>query len=273
MKKKIIAMIFVLALCVLSVVPAFATDTDGFADEYYRINDAANILSDSEKAALLEKLDEISLRQKVDVTVVTIKDLQNYDSAQECADDIYDYCKYGYGQNKDGIMLLISMENRDWAVSTRGYGITAFTDAGIDYIVKQMKSDLSDGNYAAAFTTYADKCDEFITRARSGEPYDKGNLPREPLSIIWLPISIAVGVDLAFVIVGSMKRKLKTVHSQAAANSYVRAGSLAVTESSDMFLYNTVTRTEKAKSSDSDSGSSTHTSSSGATHGGSSGKF
>lgn len=271
MKKKITVILFVLILCLCTTIPAFAADTDGFADEYYRVNDLADILSDSEEAALLATLDEISLRQKMDVTVATVKDLDGYSTATEYADVVYEFCNYGYGGNKDGLLLLISMEDRDWAISTCGYGITAFTDAGIKYISKQIKSDLSDGNYAAAFDTYAKLCDEFITQAKSGTPYDKGNLPHEPLSAIWIPISIVIGVVLALIIVGIMKGKLKTVRSQAAANSYMKKDSLTITESSDLFLYHTVTRSKKENNSG--SGSSTHTSSSGTTHGGGSGKF
>ena len=269
MKKKITAFLLALALCLGAALPAFAAD--GFADEYYRVNDLADLLSDNEEAALLDKLDEISQRQKVDVTVATVKDLDGYSSASEYADAVYEFCSYGYGRDRDGLLLLISMADRDWAISTCGFGITAFTDAGIEYIGKQIKSDLSDGNYAAAFDTYAALCDKFITQARNGSPFDKGNLPREPLSMIWIPISIVIGVILALIIVGRMKGKLKTVRSQAAATGYMKKDSLAVTDSSDLFLYHTVTRSEKAK--DSDSGSSTHTSSSGTTHGGGSGKF
>ncbi len=260
MKKKITALLFALVLCLCTAVPAFAAD--GFADEYYRVNDLADLLTDSEEAALLQKLDEISQRQKMDVTVAIVNDLDGYDTAAEYADVVYEYCKYGYGAEKDGLLLLISMEDRDWAISTCGYGITAFTDADIEYIGKQIKSDLSDGNYAAAFDTYANLCDEFITKARNGES----------LSIIWIPVSIVVGVVLALIIVGSMKGKLKTVRSQAAANNYLKKDGLAITESSNLFLYRNVTRTKKSKEN-SGSGSSTHTSSSGTTHGGGSGKF
>ncbi len=271
MKKKIITILLALILC-LSMFPcAFAADADGFSDEYYRVNDLAEILSDSEEDALLAKLDEISVRQKMDIIVVTVKDLDGYSSSEKYADDIYDSCNFGYGENKDGLLLLISMEERDWAISTSGFGITTFTDAGIEYISEQIKPDLSDGNYAAAFDTYAKLCDEFITQARNGTPYDRANLPREPLSLIWIPISIVIGIVLSLIIVAIMKGKLKSVRSQAAANSYLKSGSLAITESNDLFLYHTVTQTRREK--ENSSGSSTHTSSSGRTHGGGSGKF
>ena len=251
MKKKLFALLFAFVLSLSCAVPAFAATAS-----HSRVADGAELLTDDEISALSDMLDEISSRQQMDVVVMTSDDLQGYDTATECADELYEYCGYGFGDEKDGIMLFISMDDRDWAISTCGYGITAFTDAGCDYIGEQMKDDLSDGNYFDAFNTYASLCDEFITQAREGSPYDVGSLPREPLSFIWIPISIGIGVTLALIIVGVMKSKLKTVRFQTAANSYMKKDSLALTESSDLFLYHTVTRTAKPESSSSSGGSS-----------------
>lgn len=271
MKKKLSVFLFALVLCIGTALPAFAAEADGFADEYYRVIDMADLLTAREEAALIKKLDEISMRQHMDVVVVTTDDLEGY-SVRAYADLIYDSCRFGYGDRKDGLLLLISTEDNDWYISTCGYGIAVFTDAGIKYIGRLITPDLSDGDFAAAFDTYASLCDEFITQARNGEPYDSDNLPSEPLSLIWIPISLVIGFVLSQMIVGLMKGKLKTVRSQAAANSYVKNGSMIVTESRDMFLYHTVTRIAKPKNTGS-SGSSTHRSSSGVTHGGGGGKF
>ena len=97
MKKRILAMIFVLALCFCTVIPAFAVDADGFVSEYERVQDMAKLLSESEREALIKTLDELSERQKMDVIVVTTKTLDGK-KPMEYADDIYDYCKYGYGE-------------------------------------------------------------------------------------------------------------------------------------------------------------------------------
>lgn len=271
MKKKILMLLLSLVLCLCAAASAFAAQTDGFASDYERVQDLAELLSDSEETALSQKLDELSERQKMEIVVLTTDTLEGL-TPREYADDIYDYCGFGYGENRDGLLLLLSIEDSDWYISTHGYGITAFTDAGIQYIGEQIIEDLSDGNFSTAFDKFAGLCDDFITQARTGSPYDSHNLPREPLSLIWIPISIAVGVCLSFAIVGNMKAKLKTVRSQSAAGSYMKSGSLNITESRDLFLYSTVTRTEKPKN-DSSSGSSTHTSSSGSTHGGGGGKF
>lgn len=59
------------------------------------------------------------------------------------ADDFYDYNGYGYGEEGDGIIFLISMEERKWQISTCGFGITAFTDAGQEYMADPVEvSDL-----------------------------------------------------------------------------------------------------------------------------------
>lgn len=269
MNKKTAILLFAFILCLNMVFPAFAAETDGFADEYDRVIDMGDVLTDNEEAALIAKLDEISIRQDMDIVVVTVPDLEGY-TIQNYADDIYDKCSFGYGASRDGLLLLISTADHDWFISTCGYGITAFTDAGIQYIGKQMKANLSAGDFASAFDTYATLCDEFITQARTDRPYDKSNLPHEPLSLVWILASVAIGFALAMIIVGRMKGNMKTVRSQAAANCYIKNGSINITESGDVFLYHTVTRTEKPKNN---SGSRTHTSSSGTTHGGGGGKF
>ncbi len=268
MKKKIASILLLLVLCLSMVVPAFAEN--GFADEYYRVIDMADLLTDDQEQALLSQLDEISLRQHFDVTVITAETLEGY-TVQDYADALFEHCSYGYGDSRDGVLLLISMEDRDWYIATHGYGITAFTDAGIEYIGKQLKSDLSAGDYAAAFRRYGELCDDFVTQARSGDPYTRSSLPKEPLATMWLFISICLGVAIALAVVGGMKGQLKTVRRQAAAASYLRPGSLQVTDSREMFLYTNVTQTARPKNDD--SGSSTHTSSSGDTFGGGGGKF
>lgn len=267
MKKYIFGVLLALILCVTMVTPAFA------ASDMPRLADNAGLLTDTEQSELLEKLNEISERQQVDVVVVTADTLDGK-TPMDYADDFYDYNGYGFGAEHDGILLLVSMEDRDWWISTCGFGITAITDDGIDYISDKFLTYLKDENYAKAFSTYAELCDEFIAQAKTGKPYDGDNMPKQPFETLkWLLISMGIGLVVALIVTGSMKGKLKSVKQQSAAADYVKANSMYVTESRDMFLYNTVTRTEKPKSSSSSGGSSTHSSSSGQTHGGGGGKF
>jgi uncharacterized protein len=162
------------------------------------------------------------------------------------------------------------MEDRDWWISTTGYGITAFTDAGIEYLSDRFVPYLSDGDYAGAFDTYAEQCDTFISQATSGDPYDTHNLPKEPFSFLPnLIFCFVIGLLIALIATAIMKGQLKSVRAQAGASDYVKHGSMNVTHRQDLFLYRDVRRTPKPK----DSGSGTHRSSSGRSHGGGGGKF
>lgn len=265
-----------LVLAAALAVPAFAVE-GGFADLYYRMNDSANVLTEDEDHELEDTLEELSLRQSFDVVIATIESLESvdYTSMEEYADDLYDFCQFGYGADRDGVLLLVSVGDRKWHISTCGYGITAFTDAGIQYLGEQMTPDMADGDYAAAFRTFVQWSDAYIDAARSGRPYDVKNLPREPLSLMYLFLALGIGLVLAWVIVGVMKSRLRSVAFQENAASYVREGSMNLTNSRELFLYRDVHRTERVEEKDSDSsgGSSTHTSSSGTTHGGGGGSF
>ena len=58
MKKRITAIIFSVLLCLSAAIPSFA------AEKSTRLKDTASLLSETERADLLYKLDEISERQQ-----------------------------------------------------------------------------------------------------------------------------------------------------------------------------------------------------------------
>ena len=119
--------------------------------------DEAGLLTEEESSALLNKLEDISRRYENEVGIVTVNSLEGK-TAEAYADDYYDYNGYGYGENDDGLLLLISMGEREWAISTYGYShTTAFTDAGLEYIRGEFQSKLSSGEYAKAFNCFADQ--------------------------------------------------------------------------------------------------------------------
>ncbi|MGI6269828.1 MAG: TPM domain-containing protein [Candidatus Howiella sp.] len=242
-----------------------------------RLTDNADILSDSEETALLAQLDEISERQQFDVAVLTVSSLDDaYTEIGAYADDYYDFGGFGLGENRDGVILVLNMDSRDWYMSTCGYGITAITDAGREYMSEQFLPYLSDGDYAEGFAKYAQLCDEFVTKAKAGSPYDVDNIPKDIDWFNWIGSSLILGIVGAFIFAGRLKSKMKSVAFQSAAGSYIAENSLNVTDSKDVFMYSNVTRSKRETESDGSGGSGgsrTHTSSSGTTHGGGGGKF
>lgn len=239
-----------------------------------RLVDNADLLTDAEESRLLEKLDEVSARQAFDVVIVTASTIGGK-SPMAYADDFFDYNGYGQGADRSGALLLISMEDRDWWISTRGYGITALTDFGIQKIGEDMiDNGLSDGDYYDAFATFVKDCDSYVTQAKNGSPVDVNNY-RAPFGLAKrILISAVIGLIVAMIVGGSLKGKMTSVKAARAAAEYTRPGSFVLREQNDVFLYNHVSRTAKPQETRSGGGgSSTHTSSSGASHGGGGGKF
>lgn len=114
MKKKIWHGLFVLLCLFILMLPAKASSIPAERQKPLLVDDAG-LLTAEESTALLEKLEEISQRQQNEVAIVTVNSLDGK-TAQAYADDYYDYNGYGYGENDDGILLLISMGERKWAI-------------------------------------------------------------------------------------------------------------------------------------------------------------
>ena len=170
-------LLMLLVLCSLAI--PFPSKATQIPDERLgpRLADQDELLTTEEQEELLARLDEISERQQCDVVIVTVASIEGK-TATEYADDYFDYQGYGYGEKSDGILLLVGMKERVWAISTHGsLGISAFTDAGLDYIKEDVQFQLKLDNYAKAFRTFASLCDQFLTAAHKGKPYDVGNLP------------------------------------------------------------------------------------------------
>ena len=246
MKKTLRMLLLVLVLCLGLVMPAAAETTDGFASDHICMADMAGVLNEREVTELETMIDEIRTRQKFDIAILTVSE-EDIPSVQEYADDIYDGADMGYGETRDGVLLVVDLKSSECYMSTKGYGITVFTDAGIQYVGQQMRPELADGDFAGAFRTFATLCDDFITQARNGQPYDVDTLPKEPLSLIWIPVAIVIGFIIAFVIVGGMKKQLKTVRFQAKADDYVKAGSMNIVDNQEWFLYQNIVKTENRK--------------------------
>lgn len=236
--------------------------------------DEADLLTDEQEEKLLSRLEEISERQQCDVAIVTVNSIGRK-TIRSFADDFFDYNGYGWGSADDGLILVVDMDTRQWWISTHAYAVTAFTDAGIAYIGDKVARELAGGDNNRAFEKYASLCDDFLTQAKTGQPYDTGHLPKEKPGLFSLLLALCIGAVPGLIVVTVMRSKLKTVKLQGSANQYLRGSSLHITKESDVFLYSKVSQTLRPKptESHSSSGSSTHTSSSGRSHGGGGGHF
>ncbi len=309
MKKITVILLSVLLLMSITLSASAYVYEEG--DRTALVNDFAELIPDYDEETLNFKLEQISETYECEVALLTVNSTDGYDITA-FADDYYDYNGFGWGENDDGIMLVVDMGYREFAITTHGTAIDIFTDYNLAQIENAFVPYLSQGSYTEAFVAYYEKCinifDDYNTYLNDyggeGEVYipsddeydyiyeddymygdDYYTPPKSIISYLfspkWLVISVIIGLIIAFLYTGFLKSQLKTVKSKPSASDYVIPGSFSLTGQRDVYLYSNVTKTPKPKNNNTGSrggssfggGSSTHRSSSGRTHGGSRGSF
>lgn len=216
------------------------------AEDNLLVWDEAELLNETEVAQLNSKLESISKKYKAEIRVVTLSSMDGGD-IDEFLEYLYDESGFGYGENHDGVLLVVCMDPREYRILSNGFAGEAITSGDIDAIGETFKSDLSDGNYADAFDTFADKCEYYLDGHINGFPFNTGKN---------LLICAGIGLVVALIVTGIWKGQLKSVRKKSAANAYVKAGTMQITQSGDFFMYRNVTKTQKQSSSSSGSSGS-----------------
>ena len=229
--------------------PALPAATEAALPENEQfLYDEADLLTDSEEEALVQKLEEVSHATNAQIVVVTLASMDG-GNIDEFIDYLYDTMGFGYGENHDGVLLLVCMDPREYRILSNGYAGTAIGPDQIDTLCDFMETYLPNGHYVAAFNSFADQCGEFLEYYQMGSPFRVGKN---------LAISLIIGIIAGLIVVLVLKSQLKSVRKQDQAHRYVKPGSMTVDMQYDIFLYRTVTRTkkqERVESTSSGSGS------------------
>lgn len=244
--------------------------------------DGAGLLSPDEVSALTELADAIYAEHQFDAVIVTMDSIGGGDP-WAWANDYYDDNGYGYGANDDGMLFLLVMDTREWAISTCGSGRSYFPDGSQDAMVDYILDDLSGGDYDAAFEAWLMLCDETLDAPASvgsdyrddyeydySYEYDYGyDYDREPNHFLLIAAALALGFLASMIPMGIMKRQIRNVRAKSGAEDYTRPGSMNLTTRSDRFLYTHTSRVRRAQNN-----SSGHRpGGGGGRHGGSRGRF
>lgn len=273
-KRNLVSLILVLLIVNCFVISACAA----------HVTDDARLFSDQERAYLEQRATEISEKYNFGVYIVTLDNYLNYHGSsniEKFTINYYDENGFGYGDDKAGTTLLLSMAERDYDLdfnSDRANEI--FTYSGREQMKSRFLAFFRQNDFYGGFDEYLSTCEEYLQAAADGTPvgasddvpdgywdnYTDYDNERLPLWIALIPGAIAAilaGV-LTSIPMHSAKKKQD-------ADVYRVPGSLDIRRRSDMFLHRSVTRTPRETESSGSSGDS-HNYSSGS-HSGSSGKF
>lgn len=220
-----------------------------------RVFDFADLLSDDEENDIQEQIDKAKKKTSLDIVIVTINDAHGKIS-MDYADDFYDYNGFGTGDENDGILMLIDMDNRNIWISTTGKAIKIFTDSKIDSILDDVQPLVKDKEYYDAAETFVKR----VKKMGGGFGFE--------FSIIKTVIGMLIAAAAGAIFRASVKHKYK-YNGVAETYDYKSKAQLNLTNKSDV-LVDTFIVTERIESSSSSGGggSSTHSSSSGTSHGG-----
>ena len=135
------------------------------------VTDAANLLSESEAETLNQKAAELTEKYGIAVRILTVNSIGEY-KIEDFAEAAFDQYYLGYGDRNSCIMLLLSMEYRDYDIFAHGYGNDAFTDYGKELIADDIVPELKVNDWYGAFGVFLQDCDEYLAKAAQGEPVD-----------------------------------------------------------------------------------------------------
>lgn len=235
MKKKWIAIFLGWILLVTAVLPV-AANAEANTDLF--VIDNAELLTNGEEAKLTGVLRDYSQSNQAQLVIMTVADAVG--DVDTYVEYVYDSMNLGYGEDRDGVLLVLCMAEREYRILSNGYAGIAISDWEINDIGETIVSDLSYGSYMQAFLGFANQCNYYLDGYINGFPFNFGaNL------VIALVVGLVIGLIVALV----LKSQLKSVRKQSGANVYVKPGSMQVTTHRDIFLYRNVSRTRKSSNS------------------------
>lgn len=248
--KKRVSFLLAAMLSLALAVPAWAA---GFEDAQLNfVTDEAGILTDGERAELEQRAEEISNRYECGVYIIVMSDFTVYvndDTPYEAAKSLYTGYSLGYGPEKSGVLLMLSMDQRSYALIAYGYGNTAFTDYGKDKLSEAFTDNFKDDDWQGGLQDYLKKSASMLKSAREGHPLDVGSNPL--ITPVGIAISLFFGFVAAFLICWTLKeRQMKSVAAQVEADAYLSAGSVEITRREDLFTHTTETRTKIERNTD-----------------------
>lgn len=211
--------------------------------------DTVPLLSDREWNRLEDMAETVSTRYGCGVYIVTVDDYEDYGSGDvfDVATQIYhnDDNGFGVGTGRNGIMLLLSMDDRDWAMFVYGENAEyAFNSYGQEQLEEVFLDNFADNDWYGGFSGYIEACGKYLAKAEAGQP-----VRNNPLWSIGLSTGFSCLVALAVCMV--IKRKMKTACQKTEADAYISDGGLMLTASHDHYTHTTETSRKIGNSSSS----------------------
>ena len=229
--KKLLAMMVALTMLFALACPVSASPEQ--VPFSTMVVDSADILNDVEELELAEKAWNLTMDYDCAVYIVTMDSIEDMNS-WEFNEAIHREYRMGYGMEQSCIILLLSMEYRDYDIMAHGYGNYVFTDYGKEIMSERFLDEFGSNEWYDGFEEYLDCCEEYLKLAAQGKPFDVGD-NRSPV----LGVAIATGVSslIALIVCTVFKAQMKTARRQEYAADYVVGSGLNLSKRVDLYTH------------------------------------
>ena len=172
--------------------------------------------------------------------------------------DVYEYARelyvqydLGYGETKDGVLLYLSMSEREYALLTFGqYANSVFPHYVLDAVSETFLDDFASDDWYSGFSDYIITCREYLVSGPAAAPspdyeynyndtyydytvYDPGPGAGAVAAVIIIPLAAA----LIFCLV--IKRRMNTARASNEAGGYVIQNGVDIRVRQDIFTHST----------------------------------
>lgn len=227
---------------------------DTFIDFEGWVQDDAGLLTAQEEDALESECGRLFNEHGAGVYIVTTPDFGGGD-IKDWQGQVFSEYNLGADSDGSGVMLAISMAERDWGLVGFGAAQEAFSTYGRERLGGLILDDLSEGDFYEAFSKYLSIADDYLLAEEEGSPYTEKHRYGEGWRIpLIIGVSFLLSLIVSACVVMFWKKGMNTRVRQNGAMDYLKAGSFYLSNQSDMFLYHTVSRTQRPKNNSSSSG-------------------
>lgn len=218
------------------------------------VTDDAGLLTPEQWEALNSKAKAISEQYNCGVYIVTVNDYQQFaNSVEDCSRGIFNKYELGYGSTKDGVLLLLSMADRDYDLIAHGdFGNAAFTDYGKEQLDAYFLPSFAKDDWYSGFAGYLNGVDEFMAAADAGEPVDtyadegasEGATKAAKTGVV-----LGVPTVVAGLVNRVQARKMKSVRRRTNASAYAAPTGLIIHDQQERYTHSTESRHRVVSSS------------------------
>lgn len=217
------------------------------------VTDDAQLLTSEQEVELNSLAQAISQQYGCGLYLMTVEDWRDYSGKEDAFNatwDIYHRRRLGFGSERNGLIVMLSMAERDCTLFVYGdHAENAFNLYGQEQLELQYLDNFKQDDYYGGYLDYLNTAREYLALESVGDP-----VRDNPTGLILLFMAIAWLIALAITMV--LYNKMKNVKTMKHAANYISAAGLHLYNEEDTYITTTYeVREIESKSETSSSGS------------------